>query len=96
MDPIDNRIIVQLINTCFICRRMYVAARDLNQHLQQDHHLAIERYNRLAPLHIEMIPTEHYIFLNMLAPNFDNASHFAVFVTVRHACSLCHSHYPTL
>ncbi|KAK4519409.1 uncharacterized protein ATC70_009644 [Mucor velutinosus] len=43
-----------------------------------------------------MIPTEQYIYLNTLAPNSDNIPQHAVFVAIRHACSLYHSHYPTL
>ncbi|KAF1805384.1 C2H2-type zinc finger transcription factor [Mucor lusitanicus] len=96
MDPNDNRIIVQLVNTCFMCRQMHVTARDLNQHLYEVHDLPVWRYSRPEPAQIEMIPTEQYIYLNMLAPNFDSVPHHAAFVAIRHACSLCHFHYPTL
>ncbi|KAL9550092.1 hypothetical protein MBANPS3_004879 [Mucor bainieri] len=92
MDPNDNRIIVQLVNTCF----MYVTSRDLNRHLHEDHDLPVVRYNRPEPAHIEMIPTDQFAYLNMLAPNFVDVPQDAVFVSIRHACSLCHFHYPTL
>ncbi|GAN04904.1 hypothetical protein MAM1_0076d04371 [Mucor ambiguus] len=96
MDPNDSRIIVQLVNTCFICRQIYIVSRDLNRHLHDAHDLPNVRYSRPEPVHIEMIPTEQYIYLNTLVPNFDNGPQHAAFVAIRHACSLCHSHYPTL
>lgn len=96
MDPNDNRDIVHLQYTCYMCRGMFVTARQLNQHLQQEYGLPITRYDRPEPQHIEMIPTDQYVFLNMMQPDYDNIPQRAVFVLLRHACSLCHSHYPTL
>ncbi|KAL7312642.1 hypothetical protein PS15m_008388 [Mucor circinelloides] len=96
MDPNDNRDIVHLQYTCYMCRDMFVTARQLNQHLQQEYGLPITRYDRPEPQHIEMIPTDQYVFLNMIQPDYENIPQRAALVLLRHACSLCHSHYTTL